>query len=420
MVVNIHEKIGGFILDILVVTNSCSQKKYDEICEKRIKPSIDPQQKFFRLMIEGLFKSNKGNVTALSALPVSASTVKKKKFHFEEDITDVGVAYCYLPFKNGKITRYLSLLFSARKYVKTWCKENNSKNAFIIVDPLVPVIAIPTRKVAQKLGFRVCAVVTDLPTLSTNMKERKESLIKKKLLSIYQKLADKDLRSYDAYVPLTKSINDVVNPKEKPYVIIEGFADYNDDQLSTVHDNYIMYAGGVYEKYGVKTLVEAFLKLKRNDIELHIFGEGSYTGELELISRNNPKVKYMGCVTSDKVVEYEKRALLLVNPRPTNETFSKFSFPSKTMEYLLSGTAVVSTKLPGIPEEYFDYMFSFDSDDRDSIFDKLNELLNFSNIELIDKGKLAHDFVLQNKNNVIMTSKIINLMTYEASDDKSI
>ena len=86
----------------------------------------------------------------------------------------------------------------------------------------------------------------------------------------------------------------------------------------------------------------------------------------------------MGCVTPDKVVEYEKRALLLVNPRPTNETFSKFSFPSKTMEYLLSGTAVVSTKLPGIPEEYFDYMFSFDSDDRDSIFDKLNELLNLT------------------------------------------
>ena len=97
-----------------------------------------------------------------------------------------------------------------------------------------------------------------------------------------------------------------------------------------------------------------------------------------------------------------------------------FSDLTKPFEYLLSGTAVVSTKLPGIPEEYFDYMFSFDSDDRDSIFDKLNELLNFSNIELIDKGKLAHDFVLQNKNNVIMTSKIINLMTYEASDDKSI
>lgn len=407
-------------MDILVVTNSCSQKKYDEICEKRIKPSIDPQQKFFRLMIEGLFKSNKGNVTALSALPVSASTINQKKFSYEEDITDAGVVYHYLPFKNGKITRYLSLWFSARKYVKTWCKENNSKNAFIIVDPLVPVIAIPTRKVAQKFGFKVCAVVTDLPTLSTNMKERKESLIKKMLLSIYQKLADTDLKSYDTYVPLTKSINDVVNQKEKPYVIIEGFADSNDDQLSTVHDNYIMYAGGVYEKYGVKTLVEAFLKLKRNDIELYIFGEGSYVGELERISKVNPKVKYMGCITPNEVVEYEKRALLLVNPRPTNETFSKFSFPSKTMEYLLSGTAVVSTKLPGIPEEYFEYMFSFESDDSDSIFDKLNELLNFSNVELIDKGKLAHNFVLQNKNNVIMTSKIINLMTYKESDDKSI
>lgn len=398
-------------MDILVVTNSCSQKKYDEICEKRIKPSIDPQQKFFRLMIEGLFKSNKGNVTALSALPVSASTVKKKKFHYEEDITDVGVAYCYLPFKNGKITRYLSLLFSTRKYVKTWCKENNSKNAFIIVDPLVPVIAIPTRKVAQKLGFRVCAVVTDLPTLSTNMKERKESLIKKKLLSIYQKLADKDLRSYDAYVPLTKSINDVVNPKEKPYVIIEGFADYNDDQLSTVHDNYIMYAGGVYEKYGVKTLVEAFLKLKRNDIELHIFGEGSYTGELELISRNNPKVKYMGCVTPDKVVEYEKRALLLVNPRPTNETFSKFSFPSKTMEYLLSGTAVASTKLPGIPEEYFDYMYALDGLNSEKMASCLENILSQPNEALYDFGKKGHDFVLKEKNNIVMSEKICFFMS---------
>lgn len=398
-------------MDILVVTNSCSQKKYDEICEKRIKPSIDPQQKFFRLMIEGLFKSNKGNVTALSALPVSASTVKKKKFHYEEDITDVGVAYCYLPFKNGKITRYLSLLFSTRKYVKTWCKENNSKNAFIIVDPLVPVIAIPTRKVAQKLGFRVCAVVTDLPTLSTNMKERKESLIKKKLLSIYQKLADKDLRSYDAYVPLTKSINDVVNPKEKPYVIIEGFADYNDDQLSTVHDNYIMYAGGVYEKYGVKTLVEAFLKLKRNDIELHIFGEGSYTGELELISRNNPKVKYMGCVTPDKVVEYEKRALLLVNPRPTNETFSKFSFPSKTMEYLLSGTAVASTKLPGIPEEYFDYMYALDGLNSEKMASCLENILSQPNEALYDFGEKGHDFVLKEKNNIVMSEKICFFMS---------
>lgn len=41
---------------------------------------IDPQQKFFRLMISGLSEANNGKVFALSALPVSASTISQKSF----------------------------------------------------------------------------------------------------------------------------------------------------------------------------------------------------------------------------------------------------------------------------------------------------------------------------------------------------
>ena len=92
-------------MDILVVTNSCSQKKYEEICKKRIRPVIDPQQKFCRLMISGLSEANNGNVTALSALPVSASTITQKTFYYEEEIDESGVSYQYLPFRNGKFTR---------------------------------------------------------------------------------------------------------------------------------------------------------------------------------------------------------------------------------------------------------------------------------------------------------------------------
>ena len=64
-------------MDILVVTNSCSAEKYKEICKIRKIASIDPQQKFFRLMITGLGE-NESEVSAISALPVSGSSVKKK------------------------------------------------------------------------------------------------------------------------------------------------------------------------------------------------------------------------------------------------------------------------------------------------------------------------------------------------------
>lgn len=400
-------------MDILVVTNSCSQKKYDEIRKKRIKPAIDPQQKFFRLMISGLSEASKESVMVLSALPVSASTIEQKMFDYEADNSEDGVVYRYLPFKNGKITRYVTLLLSARKYIKKWCKGKDAKNAFIIVDPLIPVIAMPARKAAQKAGIKVCAVVTDLPTLCTNMKECKEPLIKKMFLNIYQKIVNSDLKLYDAYIPLTESINDVVNKNDKPHVIVEGFADSKDAEISEIHKDYIMYAGGVYEKYGVKTLTEAFISLQRSDIKLYIFGEGSYVDELKKVQEKNQNIIYMGCVSPEEVVAYEKQALLLVNPRPTGEEFAKYSFPSKTMEYMLSGTAVASTELPGVPREYFDYMYAFDDDSCAGIAGRLSEILRHSKGELVDRGKKAHDFVIENKNNVVMAEKIIKMISME-------
>ena len=397
-------------MEILVVTNSCSTKKYDEVCRMRKKAIVDPQQKFFHLMIQGLASIDGVNVKSLSALPVSASSVERKLFSLEDDNSEEGISYKYLPFINGKILRYITLYMAAKKYVKRWCKNRGEKEAAIIVDPLIPVIAIPTRIIGQKKGIKVSAVVTDIPSLTTNMKGRKQSLIKRAFLLLYQKIADSDLQSYDSYVPLTISINDVVNKEGKPFVVVEGFADSRDTSISNNHKRYLMYAGGIYEKYGLNNLVEAFLELNRNDIELYIFGEGPYVQELMKIQKENPTIKYMGCVSSQEVVQYEKEALLLINPRPTNEEFAKYSFPSKTMEYMLSGTPVVSTKLPGIPKEYFDHIYTFDGDDKEHMTSTLLHLVNKPEEELFEFGRKAHDFVIRYKNNNIMARNIYMLL----------
>ncbi|WP_270238160.1 glycosyltransferase [Clostridium perfringens] len=397
-------------MKILVVTNSCSKEMYKKVCENRIKTIVEPQQKFFRLIIDGLASVKNVDVDVMAALPVSASTVKRYIFRAEEEKTISGVCYHYIPFLNGKISRYFSLMFSAKIFSKKWCERKSNKDALIIVDPLVPMIAIPVRKMANKYGIKVVAIVTDLPKLSTKMKGRKEGWIKKTFLSLYQKIADKDLYLYDEYITLTESINEVVNRQKKPYIVIEGVADSKDTKISKVHENYIMYAGGIYEKYGVKTLVEAFIRLNRKDVSLYIFGDGPYVNELKKKQKKHSNIKYMGCVTSDIVVEYEKRALLLVNPRPINEEFAKYSFPSKTMEYMLSGTAVVSTRLLGIPDEYFNYIFAFDGDDIESVQKTLSDILAYPKNKLKEKGELAHKFVLEEKNNIRMAEKIVNFM----------
>lgn len=397
-------------MNLLVVTNTCSARKNIELNKIRSRNTLDPQQKFFRLFIEGMGQQTNVKTTVLSALPVSASTVKQKLFKYEEECIG-NISYHYIPFKNGKISRYLSLLISTWKEAKKWCKDNQNRSAVVIVDPLVPMIAIPSRIIAQQRGIKVGAIVTDIPSLCTSMKGRKESIVKELFLHFYQRIADKDMFQYDFYIPLTESLNEVVNTAEKPYCVVEGFADSADTAIEDVHENYIMYAGGVYEKYGVKSLVEAFIELRRNDIELRLYGEGSYVDELCNISSTHLNIKYKGCVSAEEIVEIEKKALLLVNPRPVNEEFAKYSFPSKTIEYLLSGTAVASTKLPGIPEEYFDYIFPIADSSSRGIKEALEYLLSLSSKELSEIGKNGHEFVMKYKNNIYQGEKIYSWLS---------
>lgn len=399
-------------MKVLFISASCSKKKYQEVFAMRNKKLIDPQQKFCNLLVEGMSHCDGVKIDCISAIPVSASTVAQKKFEEQIESVSQTLTYKYLAFTNGKLLRYITLYRNCKIAVKDWVEENQNENPVILCDALSYFIIRPAQKVARKHKIKIVGIVTDLPLLSTNMKGRKESIVKKIGLSIFQHLTDKSLSSYDAYIPLTKSINDYVNPSDKPMLIIEGSVDSEEVRDKEQYDKkrIMLYAGGVYAKYGIKNLVEAFIKADTNGYELHIYGEGSYVRELTEVSKSYPKVKYLGMVTLDEIVRREKEAMILVNPRPSDEEFSKFSFPSKTLEYMVSGTPLLTTRLQGIPSEYFDYVYTFDGEDVDRMAGKISEVLKEPDSVLKDKGARAFDFVMRGKNNLTQGDKIIHFL----------
>lgn len=373
----------------------------------RMKPVLDPQQKFFRLLMEGIANASNNEVDCFSIPPISASTVDVAEFAAERD-EQGGVRYFYPAFRNGKVSRYVTTAFASRRFIKSWLEENGGKDAVVVVDPLVAIAARPVRVFAQKRNVPTVAVVTDLPMLATGMKERRQSGFKAFLESVYQRLSQDETLRYDGYISLTQSIDDEVNPSHRPGIVIEGIANAEDRSIEENPDDYVMYAGGIYEKYGVKTLVAAFKEgCSGLQTELLLFGEGTYVDELVEETRCDQRIRYMGCVPAEEVVKFEKKAKLLVNPRPSDETFSKYSFPSKTMEYLLSGAPVVSTRLPGIPEEYFEHMFAFDDETASGMGDTLRSLLSLPADELKNKGTDGHDFVIRDKNNIVAGKKVV-------------
>ena len=113
----------------------------------------------------------------------------------------------------------------------------------------------------------------------------------------------------------------------------------------------------------------------------------------------------------EEVLKLQQKATLLVNPRTPEGEFTKYSFPSKTMEYFASGKPTLLYRLPGIPDEYFEYCYTVDTLGVDALSETLSCILNLSNEKLEQKGRCARNFVLSQKNPIVQCTKIVQLIS---------
>lgn len=166
--------------------------------------------------------------------------------------------------------------------------------------------------------------------------------------------------------------------------------------------------GGLCEDYGVKNLVEAFKLIDNRKLELHLYGNGELVDYIK--KQKDKRIIYHGIKDNIIVREEESVAKLLINPRFTNSEYTKYSFPSKIMEYMASGTPVLTTKLSGIPDEYGKYVYFFEDESIVGMKEKMIEILSKSDNELYMKGRSARNFIIKNKNIMVQGKRIISLI----------
>jgi glycosyltransferase involved in cell wall biosynthesis len=113
---------------------------------------------------------------------------------------------------------------------------------------------------------------------------------------------------------------------------------------------------------------------------------------------------------NESVVEEQLRATLPVNPRPTAETFTKYSLPSKNMEYMASGTPLLTTLLPGMPKEYLRYVYVLGDESPAGIAAEIDGLLALDLLQLRYKGQEAKEFALKRQNKVVQARRVARLI----------
>ena len=136
-----------------------------------------------------------------------------------------------------------------------------------------------------------------------------------------------------------------------------------------------------------------------------------------MLCAEHPNLEYRGVAPNEEIVAEELKATLLVNPRPTTEEFTIYSFPSKNMEYMASGTPLLTTKLPGMPVEYHQYVYLFEEESIQGYADALKKVLSEPNDNLHAKGVQAKNFVLQNKNYVTQAQRVLGLLKDKIIDN---
>lgn len=375
---------------------------------QKLQPEVqgNAMHKFNRLVCEG-FVENGQKVSTLSAIPASES-VSKKFFAWHKDVLH-GVTYRYIPFVNIKGLRHLCLFVYTFLYVLIWGMVGRRHKA-VVCDMLAISVNMAVVAAAKLNGVKICGILTDMPGLMVDDDSNQEKKTLKK--TIVSQVNKAYLSSFDCYVFLTEAMNDILRGKKKPYIVMEGLVDKNAMATEPVSDKHrrVVYAGGLHARYGVNMLVEAFMKLPFNDVTLDLFGAGPSVTWIQEQAAKDPRIVYHGVVSNQEVVDFERSSLLLVNPRPTHEAFTRYSFPSKNMEYMSTGTPVLTTKLPGMPIEYYSHVFVFENETVEDYCQALNHLLQKNVQEMALRGEEARIWVLNHKNNKSQTARICELL----------
>lgn len=397
-------------MKILYFGTVCDLKAYDQRFEGfDTKPSV-ASIVFETALLDGFYQN--GASVEVHTFPMIPTFPHCRMLHFGKNVELLPCGYTcrWLNTINIPVLKQLSRRLDARKTIKNWLKDN-AEDGLILTFSIPPFLVKDVLAYAKKYRVKAVALVPDL--LRDMYANENKSSVLYQLKQFYLAPALRLQGDYNGYIYLTEAMRDIVAP-DKPYMVMEGIADTSNmmspDLTEKASNRAIMYAGMLHKKYGILNLVDAFQKLDLPDTELWLFGEGTAVEEIKARAAADPRIRYFGSVSREQILQCERKATLLVNPRDPAEDFTKYSFPSKTIEYMLSGTPLVTTKLEGIPAAYFGYVFSSESNSVQDLADTMGKALQHSAEALSEIGKKAQEFIKREKNSAQQAKRILTFL----------
>lgn len=254
-------------------------------------------------------------------------------------------------------------------------------------------------------------IIPDIPAMVTAMD--RYNPIKSYLLAKRDSKVMEYTSNCEGLVLLTDAMMDFVSKPIK-HIVMEGIVDVSamdKPQLATVvNKKVILYTGTLRRIFGVMNLVNAFRMVHDENVELWICGSGDTKEAIESVAKEDVRIKFFGLVDSKTALEMQHKATILVNPRTSDGEYTKYSFPSKTMEYLLAGRSVIINRLPGIPEEYYNYVYTPKDESVAALSECISYVLHLDENTCVSRSEAGRQFIIEKKNSKVQIARVIKMI----------
>lgn len=389
----------------------------ESICDDTKGRIIFSNHNFEMSLINGFLRHKEIDLSIITlpnyySFPQHSKTFYVRSEELEMDGVPVkSVGFCNL-FLVNRISSTFRLLLSILSYCRR-NKDTDEVNIIINTPKCSLLLATFFTKLFTSKRIVITLIIPDIPSMITSFNEG--STLFKRIIGIEDSLSMRLSSRCDYFVLLTDDMKDFFNKGIK-YMVMEGLIDessYSDkvDMDTKKRDKLIvLYTGTLNRYFGIIRLLDAFEMLNRNDAELWICGSGDTREEIEKRCQNNRRIKFWGLVDVDTAKRFQIQADVLVNPRGSEGVFTKYSFPSKTLEYLMAGRVVIINKLPGIPDEYLEYVCCPKDESAESLAETIGHVLDMTSQEREMMGSKGRHFVLTKKNSYTQTGKILNMI----------
>lgn len=395
----------------LFVCGAMTEEQHKVLDEKSKVVMSQAAESFQWSFIKGFIANNSFmDVLSTPYLPTYPKYTEKYVSPHKSRLSET-VNYESIPIDTVFYKKWRHIKRDLYRKIVDWCVTNEGDKIYALVYNTESFQLEPLIRAKKRFPrLKICVIITDMYEDAMNYKSNR-SFLKRIQIGMEVRSTRKSLPFVDKYVLLSECMKERLLHSEGNYCIVEGIYSDTPELMTPINQRKkaFLYTGSLQTYANIDTLIEAFKQIDNNDYKLIICGDGPLSSYVSENARKYQNIDYRGNISRNDVIKLQRQVKFLINPRQPS-IITRYSFPSKTIEYLVSGTPTIMYRLDGIPVEYYDHCITVTGSDSKSLTECLNNAIAMSNDELTKIVSGAQRFILEEKNAKVQMAKVIAMM----------